>query len=110
MQAHRIQSYRVLMFERDGDGFRAPADWPVDALACVATHDTATFAGWRSDADIELRRGLGLYDLSEAAAAPPQRAREREQLPTLTRRQGAMPTHTGCSPGLADRKRAGAGA
>src|SRR3546814_20512805 len=22
MQAHRIQSYRVLMFERDGDGFR----------------------------------------------------------------------------------------
>src|SRR3546814_20219084 len=70
MQAHRIQSYRVLLFERDGDGFRAPSPWPVDALASVATHETRIFDGWRTGADIEPRPGPGPYDLYQGAEEP----------------------------------------
>lgn len=83
MQERRIQSYRVLMFERDAAGFRAPADWPVDALACVGTHDTATFAGWWTGADVEVRRELGLYDEPTAESVRRQRATERGQLAAL---------------------------
>lgn len=87
MQAHRIQSYRVLMFERDASGFRAPAEWPVDALACVATHDTATFAGWWRGTDIDVRRQLRLYDEPTAEAVRLQRATERGELAALLRHQ-----------------------
>src|SRR3546814_20363840 len=51
MQAHRIPSYRVLTFERDGDGFRAPPAWPVDALALRAPPAHAPFAPPRTGLD-----------------------------------------------------------
>jgi 4-alpha-glucanotransferase len=90
LQRHRIQSYRVLMFERGASGFRAPADWPVDALACVGTHDTATFAGWWTGSDIDLRRGLGLYHPTAEEMAHRQRAAERGELAALLRRERLM--------------------
>lgn len=90
MRRHRILSYRVLMFERGPTGFRPPEDWPVDALACVATHDTATFAGWWTGSDIGVRRGLGLYDEAAAKTVRRQRERERAELAALLRRSGLM--------------------
>jgi len=57
-----ILSYRLLYFERTADGgFRAPADYPVAALAAVSTHDLATLAGWWMGHDLQLRLALGLY-------------------------------------------------
>lgn len=91
MLQRRIQSYRVLMFERDAAGFRPPAGWPVDALACVSTHDTATFAGWWTGSDIEVRRSIGLYDAAVAEAVRQRRATERGELLDLLRLSGLMP-------------------
>ncbi|MBZ5612261.1 MAG: 4-alpha-glucanotransferase [Acidobacteriia bacterium] len=56
-----ILSYRLLYFEHDGDGrFRAPGEYPRDALASVTTHDLPTLAGFWLGRDIEARRSAGL--------------------------------------------------
>ena len=80
LAAARVLAYRVLWFEGEGDGFRAPSSWPALAAACVSTHDLATLAGWWEGADIDERAALGLVTAAEAAAAMASRARERAAL------------------------------
>jgi (1->4)-alpha-D-glucan 1-alpha-D-glucosylmutase len=76
-----ILSYRLLPFEREGDGaFRPPARWPRDALAACATHDLPTLAGWWAGRDIEVRASLGLMDAAERTRQAAQRAADRERL------------------------------
>jgi glycogen debranching enzyme GlgX/4-alpha-glucanotransferase len=50
-----VLSTKVMWFERDGQRFRPPEEWPERAAACISTHDLATLAGfWKAD-DIRLR-------------------------------------------------------
>ena len=70
----RVLSYRVLWFERDGPSFTMPEYYPVQALACLASHDLPTFSGWRAGRDIEISLELGQLSADEAVA----RKRERE--------------------------------
>src|SRR6185503_6644622 len=61
-----VLSYRLLYFERTAAGdFKAPADYPVDALVAATTHDLATLPGYWEGHDLELRHELGLFS-SEA--------------------------------------------
>lgn len=56
-----IWSYRVMMFERGYDGSFLPIEhYPQDSLVTFNTHDLATFAGWRSGHDIDLKHALGI--------------------------------------------------
>jgi 4-alpha-glucanotransferase len=56
-----IWSYQVTMFERGEDGaFKPPQDYRENALATFSTHDLPTFAGWRSGADLAVKRALGI--------------------------------------------------
>ncbi len=64
MAEANILSYRVLYFEKDGDRFKRPDEYPPLALACVTTHDLATLAGFWSGEDIRLRKRLELYPSS----------------------------------------------
>src|SRR5271166_2109011 len=50
-----IPGMRVLWFERRGAEFLPPAGYPPLSVACVATHDLATLAGWWQGADIAER-------------------------------------------------------
>lgn len=77
-----ILSYRVFYFERTGDGhFKAPADYPRQAMAAVTTHDLPTLAGYWQDEDIKLKSALGLYPQPDLAATDTQdRCRERQRL------------------------------
>lgn len=53
--------YRVMLFERDGDGrFRPPETYPAEALATFNTHDLPTFSGWLAAHDLKVKRGIGL--------------------------------------------------
>ena len=61
-----ILGMRVLWFERRGPAILPTADYPPLSVACVATHDLATLAGWWRGADIAERLGLGLLTLPEA--------------------------------------------
>ena len=56
-----IWSYQVMMFERDDDGtFRDIGRYMPNALVTFNTHDLSTYAGWRSFADLKLKRSIGI--------------------------------------------------
>ncbi|MEO3432175.1 4-alpha-glucanotransferase [Inquilinus sp. CAU 1745] len=77
-----VQSYKVLPFERVGDGlFRRAADYPPDALVTAGTHDLPTLAGFWTGGDIAWRGRLGLYPDEAAAQADRElRALDRRRL------------------------------
>ena len=55
-----VLGYRLLYFERQGEGFVDPASYPRQAVASITTHDLPTFAGFWLNADIEARRAANL--------------------------------------------------
>lgn len=55
-----ILGYRLLYFERNGESYRPPQDYPSQAVAAISTHDLPTFAGFWQNADIAARRSAGL--------------------------------------------------
>ncbi len=82
MAAANILSYHVLYFERgDSGGFLPPAQYPELALACIATHDLATLAGWWARSDIMLRAQAGR--LTREASQRDFEDRERDRLALL---------------------------
>jgi glycogen operon protein len=75
-----IQGMRVLWFERKGAVFQPPAGYAAASVACVATHDLATLAGWWQGADIAERLSLGLLTLTEAGQAIGDRRDQKKGL------------------------------
>jgi len=53
-----LAGMRVLLFERDWHGYRAPCQYPPEAIAMTTTHDTPTLVGWRGGRDIDWRARL----------------------------------------------------
>jgi 4-alpha-glucanotransferase len=64
MAEHGVLSYRLLWFEED-----EPAQWPVESMAAVTTHDLPTVAGLWSGADLaeQLEHGTGTDEELESA-------------------------------------------
>ena len=89
LAAASIFSYRVLWFERDGPGFKAPDQYPHHALACLASHDLPTFKGWRAGYDIDIDTELGRLSASEAGIRRDERTKEVSILDHLTGARGA---------------------
>ena len=75
-----ITGMRVLWFERKGVEFVSPASYPPTSVACVATHDLPTLAGWWQGADIAERLSLGLLSLAKAGEAIATRREEKRAL------------------------------
>jgi glycogen operon protein len=75
-----IRGMRVLWFERTDAQFLPPATYPPVSVACVATHDLATLAGWWRGADIGERLSLGLITLDMAGEAIAARREEKRGL------------------------------
>jgi len=77
-----ILSYRLLFFEREGDGrFRGIDAYPRNALVSVGTHDLVPLAGYWNGTDIAIRGELGLYpDAERAKHERRARAGDRRQM------------------------------
>jgi 4-alpha-glucanotransferase len=76
MAERAVYSYRVLLFEKHGDGrFMRPDEYPRRAIATVTTHDLPTLRSFWSGGDIELRQRLNLYPTEKLRAHV---ARERD--------------------------------
>jgi glycogen debranching enzyme GlgX/4-alpha-glucanotransferase len=75
-----FQGMRVLWFERDGPRVRPPESYLPLTVACVATHDLATLAGWWQGADIAERLSLGLLTLARAGEEIGRRRDEKRGL------------------------------
>jgi 4-alpha-glucanotransferase len=93
MQRANILSYRVLIFERQGDGgFLPPDRYPPLATASVGTHDLATLRGYWTGGDLEWRRRLDLYPTPEADDSDREnRTHERRLLVDALSREGVLP-------------------
>ena len=75
-----LLSYRLLMFERDGTRFKAPADYPKRSLVAWSTHDLPTLSGWWQDEDLRTRAALGQMDEGTLAQQKGERAQARAAL------------------------------
>ncbi|HVN42617.1 MAG TPA: 4-alpha-glucanotransferase, partial [Steroidobacteraceae bacterium] len=66
MAERAIYSYKVMLFEKHGDGrFRRPGEYARRAIATVTTHDLPTLRGYWEGGDMGLRDRLGLYPSEE---------------------------------------------
>ncbi len=102
MAAMNILSYKVLYFEKDGDRFKRPGEYPELSLACIATHDLATLIGfWHAD-DIDLKERVGLYPSpKDAHGERTARDNDRRLLLNALAGEGLLPA--GIDPKKADR-------
>ena len=85
---HDVLSYQVLRFARDWDRLLPPARYPVNAVACAASHDMATITGWWQGNDIDERVALGLLDAAAEAAERRARGVEKAELVALLEAEG----------------------
>jgi len=90
-----VYSYKVLLFEKHGDGrFRGPEEYLRRAIATVTTHDLPTLRGYWEGSDIELRARLGLYPSEELRRhVQEERVRDRAALLAALDAAGLRPTH-----------------
>jgi len=92
MAEMNILSYRVLYFEKMGDRFKGPGEYPPLALACVSTHDLPTLKGFWDGSDLALKRKLKLYPSKDAKAGDVNgRAADRSQLLHALNWEGLLP-------------------
>lgn len=89
-----VYSYKVLYFEQASkQAFRAPAQWPRQAMAVATTHDMPTLRGWWRSDDLRLGSELGLYpDKVVLAGLYRDRQAARKALLQTLLRSGALPT------------------
>jgi 4-alpha-glucanotransferase len=82
MAEFAVYSYKVLLFEKHGDGrFRRPGEYVRRAIATVTTHDLPTLRGYWAGGDLELRDRLNLFPGEEIRRyVYDERVRDRAQL------------------------------
>ncbi|ALA20598.1 hypothetical protein AL346_23255 (plasmid) [Chelatococcus sp. CO-6] len=99
--ASGLLSYRLLPFERTGDGgFRSPRNYPSSALAAMSTHDLPTFRGWWAAADVDARERLGIFSRRRAQDERRRRARDRAALAAALAEEGLAPPEPSQAPPL----------
>lgn len=88
-----VYSYKVLYFEQASQqAFRAPAQWPRQAMAVSTTHDMPTLRGWWRSDDLRLGSALGLYpDKAVLAGLYRDRQAARKALLRTLLRSGSLP-------------------
>lgn len=89
-----ILSYRLLYFEKDGQGnFRKSADYSRQALVSSTTHDLPTLAGFWIHRDIEERRRAGVIpDEANYQAQRAAREVEKQKMLDALLAEGLLPS------------------
>lgn len=91
MAEAKILSYRVLLLERDKQGFVPGAKYPRLALSTASSHDLPTLRGWWEGVDLELKERIGLTKPENAGKAREERAKDRKTLVAMFREDGLLP-------------------
>jgi 4-alpha-glucanotransferase len=92
MSEMEMQGYRVLYFEREGNGdFLLPHAYAHKALACLSTHDLPTLKGWWDGGDIDWREASGLVSPEHASRMRATRAHDRGLLLAALKSSGLLP-------------------
>jgi 4-alpha-glucanotransferase len=93
MAEFAVYSYKVLLFEKHGDGaFRRPGEYVRRAIATVTTHDLPTMRGWWEGRDLELRDRLNLFPGEEIRRhVYDERVRDRTRMITALASENLRP-------------------
>jgi 4-alpha-glucanotransferase len=92
MRGRGLLSSRVLLFERDADGFHPSDRWPAECLATVNTHDLPPLPGWLAGDDLALRRATGqIGDDATLERVRQERRDDRESLLHRLVQEGDLP-------------------
>ncbi|HZL57885.1 MAG TPA: 4-alpha-glucanotransferase [Bryobacteraceae bacterium] len=75
-----ILSYRLLIFERNEQGFRPSAEYPEQALTATTTHDLPTIAGFWKGEDIAARLRAGAVDEASSETQKRERIQDKQRL------------------------------
>jgi (1->4)-alpha-D-glucan 1-alpha-D-glucosylmutase len=93
MGAAGALSYRVFYFEKEGDRFKRPDEYPHLALACPTTHDLPTLKGYIEGRDIALRLQLRRFASEQAQrTAGEERDCDRRLLTEALEAEGLLPS------------------
>jgi 4-alpha-glucanotransferase len=97
MAEFAVYSYKVLLFEKHGDGrFRRPEEYVHRAIATVTTHDLPTLRGYWAGRDLELRDRLHLFPGEEIRRhVLEERVRDRARLLAALDGAGLAPEPAG---------------
>lgn len=88
----RVLSCRILYFERREGEFKAPGEYPAEALVAASTHDLPTLAGFWEGHDLALREELNLFPSDAVRQWQMQdRSRDRARLLLALEREGLLP-------------------
>ena len=95
-----VLSYRVFYFERQDDGtWKAPGEYPQQALAVAGTHDLPTLTGFWSGEDLQVRAGLGLFrDDAARRRAWDERQQDKKRILAALKQEGLLPSGMGDDP------------
>jgi (1->4)-alpha-D-glucan 1-alpha-D-glucosylmutase len=95
-----VLSYRLFYFEKDQAGeFKAPQDYPAQALVAATTHDLPTFNGYWRGRDLALRTELDLFPTPALRNSQIiGRAEDRARLLLLLERNSFLPEGAGLDP------------
>jgi 4-alpha-glucanotransferase len=89
MARYRLYHYKVLLFEKQGDRFKAPTEYVREAVATASTHDLPPLRAWWQGDDLRLRDDLELYPSADTAAQlHAERTTDRVALLRALREQG----------------------
>ncbi len=81
MAEANILSYRVLLFEKDGQTFLHPEDYPALSVSVASSHDLPTLQGWWRETDLDTKDQLNLFPtVASAREAREQRRLDRQSL------------------------------
>jgi (1->4)-alpha-D-glucan 1-alpha-D-glucosylmutase len=98
----QVLSCRILYFERRDGEFKAPAEYPPQALVAATTHDLPTLAGFWEGRDLALREELNLFPSDEARGWQiEERSRDRARLLLALESEGLLPAGINADPASA---------
>ncbi len=94
MARFAVYHYKVLLFEKEGDGsFRRPENYVPRSIATVTTHDLPTLLGFWSESDLQLRDELDLFpDEVIRQRVYAERAEDKQHLLNALELQGLRPS------------------
>jgi len=94
-----ILSYRLMPFEQTSMGkFRAPKQYPQQAMVSFTTHDLPTFIGYWAGRDIEVKARAGLYTTEQQMEQDCEaRMRDRVALLEALVDEGILPKEVSAS-------------
>ncbi len=95
-----IFSYRPFLFERTKEGsFKAPDDYPQQALVAVSTHDLPTLHGFWKGIDLDTRSALQLFPSEEYhGQLVVERAQDRARFLIALEQEGLLPAGASIDP------------